>query len=295
MYQTTDFRRVIIMELEARGLLRRDLAQAIGRSEAWVSLMLKGRPLDPELTEPIAAFFGFDAEQTRYFGALVDIENPSPRARQAAWATVQATQQQQQSAEQFTEDVASAYGCWYVQAIGELARCEGFRADPTWIASVLQPQITIEQAAEALTRLVRIGVLVPDEQGGLQASGKDAWSPTMLPRGIISEAAARYHTDAAALSQQALRAARNNERHHGGMVFAISEDQYPAVEAALHELERHLVLAAQQAPGTPNRVYLLGLQLFPISQFTDCEPESLVEPPTLEEPTPTAEDNAAKG
>jgi uncharacterized protein (TIGR02147 family) len=271
MYQTTDYRKAISAELEARQLLRRELAQALGRSESWLSLMFKGeRPLDPELVEGVAGFLALDLEETAYLGALVDLENRSPRARRAAWATIH-TIQRQRAATHLSEDIVTIYASWYTMAIGELARCEDFRPDPTWIAATLQPPITVEQAEEALTRLVRLGMLVPDERGGLRQSEVDGWSPTDLPPGPISEACARFHEDALRLAQQAVRGARHNERHVSGLVLAIPEGRYKAVVTALRELERHLVLEAEQDEAQPNRVYVLGMQIFPVSLYSDSE------------------------
>ena len=50
-----------------------------------------------------------------------------------------------------------------------------------------------------------------------------------------------------------------------GAVFRISEEQYGRIRARLREL----VLIASEAVGTPTRVYQVGIQLFPVSLYTD--------------------------
>lgn len=272
LYDATDYRRAITATLAARGLLQRSLAQALERSEGWLSLVLSGqRVLDPDLVDGIAAFLGFDPDRSLYFSALVDLDSRSPRTKRAAWSTVQATQRQR-SAAQFTEDIARAYASWYVAAITELARCDGFRADPAWIASTLQPQVSVAEAEAALMLLVRLGQLVPDDEGGLRP-GSEIWSASELPPGPISEAIARLHRDALGIAVDAIDTARYNERHNGTVIFAISEERYAAFLAQLRELERQLVSAATEPGDDPNRVYLLSLQLFPVSGYTDTESE----------------------
>jgi uncharacterized protein (TIGR02147 family) len=273
LYQTTDYKLAIVRELQARGLYHRDLARALGRSDGWLSLALRGdRPLPPSLVDAVAAFLGLDAEETAYLGALVELASQSPRARRAAWVTVAAIQRQRAAAD-LTEDVAAAFASWYVAAIAELARCDGFRPDPQWIARTLHPPICAEQAEEALTRLIRLGLLLPDEVGGLRP-GPETWSQSDLPEGPISEAAATLHRSAMQLGQDAIEAFRFNERHHSSMVLAIPEARFAAVQGLLRELERQLALEASDEPGAapPNRVYLFGLQLFPVSLYTDAEP-----------------------
>jgi uncharacterized protein (TIGR02147 family) len=271
LYQTTDYRRAITAELDARQLLRRNLAHVLQRSEGWLSLMLKGeRHLDPELVAEVCRFLGLDDEESAYLTALVEFHNRSPKARQAAWATIHAIQRLQSPA-RLTEDAAQLYASWYTAAIAELARCDGFRADPAWIARTLHPPITALQAEEALTRLVRLGILVPDDAGSLRQSGEQTVSPSELPSGPISQALVHFHDDILQLAGQAIRAARHNERHYAGVVLAIPEQQYQDVLAKLREIEWQIVQAASEAKGLPNRLYIASLQLFPVSHYTDTE------------------------
>jgi uncharacterized protein (TIGR02147 family) len=275
LYQTTDYKQAIARELQARRLYHRDLARALDRSEGWLSLALRGdRPLPASLVDQVASFLGLDPEETAYLGALVELASPSPRARRVAWATVAAIQRQRAAAD-LTEDVAAAFASWYVAAIAELARCEGFRPDPQWIARTLEPSITEQQAEAALTRLIRLGLLLPDEVGGLRP-GPETWSPSDLPEGPISEAAAALHRSALRLGHDAIEVFRFNERHHSSMVLAIPESRFAAVQGRLRELERQLAQeASQDEPGpAPNRVFLFGLQLFPVSRYTDADPSS---------------------
>jgi uncharacterized protein (TIGR02147 family) len=181
--------------------------------------------------------------------------------------------------------VSAVYASWYNAAIAELARCEDFRPDPAWIAAMLYPPVTVEQAEEALTRLVRLGVLVPDGDGGLRQSGEKTLSPSDLPPGPMSEAFAHFHEDSLALAQQAVRGVRYNERHMAGAVLAIPEEKYQSVLATLREIEWQLVQAASEYKGTPNRVYLIGMHIFPVSLYTDSEPSE--PPPSEEDPAPS--------
>jgi uncharacterized protein (TIGR02147 family) len=271
---TTDYRRALTAAIAHRGLLQRDVARELGRSEGWLSNILSGkRKLDPAQVAGLAAVLRLDDEGTRYLAALVDLESPSERVRSSAWATVEATQRQRASA-QFTEDVARALAHWHVGAIAELARCEGFRADPVWIGATLEPPISATEAEAAMTLLVRLGLLVPDGAGGLRA-GKPTWSPSDLPPGPVSDSAANLHRDALRLAADALHGARYNERHHATVTLAIPEARLPAFLARLRELERQMLSTEGEASAeVPNRVYLLGLQLFPVSRYTDADPIS---------------------
>jgi uncharacterized protein (TIGR02147 family) len=269
---TTDYRTALQVALAHRGALQRDLARAVGRSEGWLSNILSGkRKLDPAQVPALSAALGLDDEVGAYLSALVDLESSSERVRASGWATVQASQRQR-AAGHLSEDVAQAFGQWHVGAIAELARCEGFRAEPAWIAATLDPPISVAEAEAALTLLVRLELLVPDGAGGLRG-GAPTWSPSDLPPGPISEAAATLHRDALQLAAGALRGSRHNERHHSTTTLAVPEARLAAFLSRLRELERELLAAEGPASGeVPNRVYLLGIQLFPVSRYTDADP-----------------------
>ena len=276
LYDTTDYRRFLSAALARQDRTRRELAQALERSDAYVSLVLSGsRRLDPDLVEPAARFVKLDEDETAYLSALVDLDSRSPRARRSAWAVVQARQRHHAVSDGFNEDIAAMYERWYIPAIFELAACESFRPDPRWIAGTLCPRITHAQAEEAIMLLVRLGRLEPDDEGGLRRVEPQLWSPVQLPPGEVAERAATSHRATLSLASEGLDRFRFNERHILSFTAALSEERYEALLARLEEVELELVHLATEPDTTPNRVYHLAFQLFPMSLFsdTDYDPE----------------------
>ena len=272
LLDTVDHRRFLQLALKRRGLAAKELAAAIGRSRPWLSLMLAGqRPLDPELVAPLADALGLDDTERTHLASLVDLEAASPRARRNAWATILATRAQRTSP-QLLEETAQAFSRWWVQAIAELAECDGFRPDPRWIARTLVPPITEAQAEQALRTLLDVGVLAPDEQGHLAPSRQEpTWAPHDLPRGVLSRASREAQTAFFQIATAAFDRHRYNERHSALVTFSMSEEQLGIVRARLLELERELVMLSHERGESPNRVYALATQLIPLSEFTDCE------------------------
>lgn len=269
IYETTDYRRFLLAALEDHGLQQRDLARAIDRAPSAVSLMLSGlRGLDPELVERTARLLELDADRTAYLAALVDLDSRSPRARRAAWATVQATQRHRAEAG-LAPEVLEAASRWYFSVIMELAGCDGFRPEPAWIAGTLLPPISVAQAEEALTTAIRIGVLVPDDDGGLMIASEVHWTPPDVGGSREAPRAAELHEACMALAAGCLTRSRHNERHVSTTVFRVSERQFERIRARLREVERELVLLASEPEGSPTRVYQVGVQLYPVTLFSD--------------------------
>lgn len=273
-YDATDWRRFFAVRTQQLGLRRKAVAREVGKSQSWLSQVLSGRQLDPEVVPALIAVLRLDEEGAEYFEALVDLENGSARARRAASGLV-AAKQRQRAARGLAREEALAFSRWYVAAVLELARCDGFRPDASWIARTLSPPITVAQAADAMGRLIGLGMLVPDESGRWQAH--ELWSASELPVGEVSRAASRTHRQTIGFALGALAAVRENERHVTGTTAAISEEHYAVVVARLRDLERQIVACAIDDPGPRNRVYHLGIQWFPLSDYTDVEDHSMAD------------------
>jgi uncharacterized protein (TIGR02147 family) len=268
LFDTTDYRRFLQEALRRRGLQQQDLAKALDRAPSTISLALSGlRPLDPKLVDAIASFLELDAEQTAYFAALVDIDSKSPRAQRNAWATVQATQRHRAEAG-LAPGVAEAARRWYFPVVVELADCDGFRPDPAWIAGTVSPPITVAEAEGALTTAIALGVLAPNEEGRLTASTEVRWTEP----DVVGEEASQvteFHRAGFALAAGCLDRSHPNERHVSTAVFRITEEQFERIRARLRELEREIVLMAAGPTEPADRVYQLGVQLFPVTLFSD--------------------------
>lgn len=273
VYATNDYRRFLREELKRQGKTSAQLGESIKRSKAYVSLVLSGaRKLDPEVVPSVNELLGMDEDEARYFAALVDLESDSPRARSNAAAVVKSRSKHHEVSGKFDdEDAVAFYQKWYVASVFELVACDGFLADPRWIAATMFPPITVEQAEEALAVLRRLERIEDDGNGSVRQRSKVHWSPVELPVGRASEIALEAHRTALALAAEGLAEFRHNERYMAFISSAMTEERYHAVMTRLKEMMLELVDLAAQPEENPNRVFHLGVQLFPLSLYTDTE------------------------
>lgn len=59
------------------------------------------------------------------------------------------------------------YSHWYVPVIREMVLLKKFRADPIWISRQITPNITVQEARDALALLLKLGLLVINDEGRL--------------------------------------------------------------------------------------------------------------------------------
>ncbi|MFT7518855.1 MAG: hypothetical protein ACI9MC_000989 [Kiritimatiellia bacterium] len=157
---------------------------------------------------------------------------------------------------------------WHFVAVRELAMCEGFRADPAWIADTLRPKITATQAQEALTLLTDLGLLSIDGKGVVAVHDSDVTTD----HEVSGLAAYNYHQAMLGLAHGCLDRVEARNRHVGAVTIAVPQSALSELKAELAALqERLLHLAAQHA--SADCVYQVTLQLFPLSTIVTVPTE----------------------
>jgi uncharacterized protein (TIGR02147 family) len=270
-YDFIEWRSFVRAALAERGWHQRDLARALPMSPANLSVLLSSqRRLSAEWVGPFAAALALDDAARSWFAALVDLESPSERARLAAVAHVRSTLALRSSPSP-EQEVVDAQADWRVNVVQELASCDGFRPDPTWMARVLTPDTSPAEAAEAWQRVLRTGLVEARDDGTFSVRSVRT-PPVLQPSATV--ASWRFQRSVFDLATDAWTRFATNERHGGVTTMAVSEDVAAVVLRRLRELEQELVQLAAEDPGPRNRVYLLTTQLFPVTDYTDWEPDA---------------------
>lgn len=269
IYDYTDFRSYLRAWFEAhdgrpsvRGFARRAHC-----SPSLVSAVLHDRrSLGLERAERWAQLLHLDEEERRYLLALVTLEEAhSTEQREQAFERVTAARRFR-SAARLTEDTYALLSRWYIGATLELARCEGWTDDPAWIAGALHPPVDESVAREALDVLESMGALVRDAEGRL-VPADDLWSTGhQTPPGVVNLALFKQHHSVLELATQALDTLPAEERNFSTLTFALPDAAVAEIRARIHRFHEDLIRLLSAAPGPPQRVWHLGVQLFPMSR-----------------------------
>lgn len=268
------YREFLATRLEAdRSLTRKALAASVGRSPAWMTQVMRGRcDIHPTMAPAMAAAMGLAGADVRAFGALVDLESEvaAVRRRAASWLDGARAMER---ATYPASPMECLYSRWHYGAILELARCDGFVADPEWIAAHLRPRVPVAEVASALTDLEALGLLVRDE-GTLRPAPAVVATKAEVPRGSLAAAMATWHTDGLLRAAESLRGTPTRDRHHAGLLFALAGPALDELRARLVEFEREAVALAEAPQAAPDRVYQLVFALFPVSERTSISTPS---------------------
>lgn len=151
------------------------------------NVLARRRNLDPGVARVIARTLGLDEDRARYLPLLVEY-NDTRDASGAAYVWRELCLIRARYGRPIDQRARSPLLLrWYLPVILELSTQPGWREDPTWIASILRPAITPQQASDALHLLRAAGYL----------PGGPAPSPTVMqaPEWLDRETLLRFHDE----------------------------------------------------------------------------------------------------
>ena len=248
---------------DARYSHRRFARRAGVSSPSLLSEVVAGRRnLTTRTEEGFLRALGLDHDGARFFSALVAYDQAATvDERNAAWQRVSASRRFR-AARPIADGLVRYLSCWYLPAVRELAHCEGFRADPAWIARTLHPRITEAQARDALETLTSLGLLEADASGRLRPRDVSL----VTPHEVAGLAGHNYHQAMLSRAGEALSTVDYRERHFCGVTVAIPQALLPELKAELDAFQERMLELCDERVDEAGQVFQLSLQLFPLSE-----------------------------
>ncbi len=230
-------------------------------------VIARRRNLSPELARDFATAMKLEEEDARLFADLVTLDQATtPDERHEAFRKVAATRRFRE-ARQVEGDSYAYLAHWYIPAVRELARTEDFVAEPAWIAARIRPEITPDQASQALDVLGRLGMLVEEDGRLVQAEGA-----IVTPREVSGLAVHRYHAGMLELAAESIPRFKAAERHFMALTVCIPEALLPELKAELNSMTERLLELCDGAQQPSQRVYQVHLHAFPLSASPTEDP-----------------------
>ena len=220
------------------------------------------RNLSAETAQRFADACGFEGKEALYFCELVAFNQARTSEERTARYEALASYRGFRRAQRLDLAHAAYHAQWYVPAIRELAASRGFRADPEWIAARMLPQITREQAEQALALLLELGLLVRDPEGRVTQS------EAVVSTGAETSGVhiVNYHR---AMMQQAIASidrVPREERDISALTLCLSRDGLARLKQRIAEFRRELV-GVEAASGRGEIVVQVNFQLYPLTQL----------------------------
>lgn len=208
------------------------------------------------------------AAETRFFTDLVAFDQSDDRHEKNAAFERISSRRRFREARRLDHSMFEYLSRWYFPAIREMAaRCD-FKADPEWIAGRLCPPITKREAAKALDVLFDLELLSRDENGEIVRGELSVTTG----HEVRSLAIGNYHRQMLERAAESITEVSRELRDISALTVCVHRDRVAEFKARIHEFREQL-LEFGDSEENPEVVYQLNIQLFPLTQIEEENPQ----------------------
>lgn len=236
------------------------LASAGMSGPTYLKRVMEGKhDLTRTSTEKFAKALELATDEAAYFQALVGFNQAStPAAKDQHFRTLMGLlpARSQATLERSQYDY---YQNWYNIAIREMLAFLPYRNNAAEFARRLTPPVPPGKVKKAIALLRDLGLLA-DGPDGLRASKALLKTDPSMESLFLP----RFHASMAKLGLEAIDRFHKSERYFSGTTVSISPATYDVIVEKIRALRRE-ILEHVQADPSPDRVYHLNMQFFPLS------------------------------
>lgn len=239
-------------------------AKAGFSSSSYCLNVIRGRfKLTPKSIEKIAKAMDFEPLQKDYFEALVQYNQANQvETRESAWKRIAEIRKQIKFTPVNTREQAY-FGKWYNPVIRELAVNSNWDGDYIKLARMVEPQITTDEAREAVKNLVEWG-MISEVKKGDKVQYKETsqlLNATQIPPILLRQIRRDYIQHAIG----AVEHKSKDERFAAFTTLAMSEKSYNYAVEVLEEA-RQKIIAKVANDSNVEKIYEMMIVAFPMSK-----------------------------
>ena len=243
-------------------------AKAGFSSSSYCLNVIRGRfNLTPKSIEKISKAMDFEPLQKEYFEALVQYNQAQQvDERDQAWKQILQIRKQIEFTHITTREQAY-FSKWYYPVIRELAADSQWHGDYRILARSLTPQITTEDARDAVKNLLEWGLLRKLDDGRYVQTSQ-MLDAAEIPPIALRQIRREYIQHAIG----AVESMPKDERFAAFTTLAMSESSYNYAVEVLEEARKKIIARASNDTNV-ERVYEMMLVAFPMSKKVGKEAE----------------------
>jgi uncharacterized protein (TIGR02147 family) len=225
------------------------------------------KPLSDQSVYKVIFALKLKGVEKQYFETLVRYnraKDTSQRSRyHAELERIRCEEPRTFCAYQLENEQFGIHSCWYHSVVRSLLDLYRFKGDFLWLAQMVHPPITENQAHQSVLFLEQLGLVRKNSEGYYEITNKTITTGTQKKKAILN-----FHYETLDLARKALHEVSIDKRNVSGLTLGISENMYHRMcnEIQLFQ-ERLLALAEQDHDATS--VYQMNFHFFPLSKSGD--------------------------
>lgn len=239
----------------------RYIAEKADFDASMFNKILQGkRNLTPRLISVFADIFCSDEREKKYFADMVAF-NQAKNHSESRQFLEKLVATKECKVENVAKDQFEYFDHWYHAVIRELVTFYPYVGDDAALGLMVRPPITASQVKSSIALLERLSMIRKNPETGFYEQ----------TQGLISSGSESYSTAVNSYIQQNLDVAttamdrfERGERNLSTLAFGCDEDTFSELVEMVRRFRREVLAKVGQCQ-KPNRVFQLGMQLFPLS------------------------------
>ncbi len=272
IFDFTDYRKFLKCYYEERkasspAFSYQFLASKAGFSnKGYVYNLIKGkRSLSKSNLFKMCEALDLNKQQTEYFEALVSFNQAEgfkeknhyfEKLNQIRKKNIPRNDMQMVAEEQY-----EYYSTWYHSTIRSIIDMYQFSDDYTWLARMVNPQISVKQAKHSVELLSRLGMIRKEADGIYRVTGKNITTG----KDIMKLAVQSFHLQCNDLARNAILNLPKEERNATGLTMGISQSTYSRLCDEIFHFQNRIAEIVNEDHDA-DRVYQLNFCMFPVSR-----------------------------
>ncbi len=239
----------------------RFIAEKADFDSSMFNKILQGkRNLSGRLVSVFADIFCKDEREKTYFANMVAFNQAKTHSESRRYLE-KLVATKECKVEELAKDQFEYFDHWYHAVVRELVTFYPYVGDDAALGLMVRPPITASQVKSSFALLERLSMIRKNEETGFYEQ----------TQGLISSGSESYSTAVNSYIQQNLEVAQSaldrfdrGERNLSTLAFSCDENTYAELVEMVRRFRRE-VLAKVNSCAKPNRIFQLGIQLFPLS------------------------------
>ena len=275
VYQFTDYRKFLQASLDFKRKQNPQFSESAFLRQAGFGensrgyfglIMAEKRNLSHQTIVGFSRACRLNEIETSYFEALVHY-NQAKTDKDKTYYFERMTKLQRGKTSEAFELLKSQYeyfSNWSLVAIRELVSFNDFQENAEWISVRLRKRVTSKQVTEAIEHLLRLQLLVRNENGQLALSNSIV---TFTDNSMNYTTVNQVHAQVLDLAKHALEHDSYKDRSISSVVLACDENRFDEIRAEINNFRNHILKTYGEKTAKTDAVLNIGIQLFHLTQI----------------------------
>lgn len=252
----------IARQLDDKKFTKSNICKLLGlpNTRSYFVDVLKGKNITVNFVERFVEILCLDNEKAQFFRVLIKF-NQAENSSEKELYFEQLISLNKTPNKILSEEIFKYYKNWYNSAIRAILNIIDFSGNYKELSKKVFPNITTKQARESIQLLKKLNLIEKNKDGLYKVTDISISAPEYIRNDLIKH----YQMKSLDLAKISISMDHSIPQTISTNTISISKEGYKRLEKKIHKFRSEVRSLVHKDEDEPDRVYQLGIQLFPNS------------------------------